>query len=232
MLELDEIINSVLIGDCREVLKSIPNESIDMILTDPPFGINYKSGKWHGHYIRGRHRVIPKDISPIEGDDKIIDFFAEAHRLLKPTGAIYVFGSWRTSDKWKQLIEHHFILRNKLVWVKNNHTMGSWVHQYRNKYEEILFADKGAHQLRGPKSHSDVLMFNRVRDSKRFHPAEKPVDLLEHLIKESSDEGSLILDPFAGSGSTLVAAKNLNRRFIGVEIQEPYVEICSRRLNT
>jgi site-specific DNA-methyltransferase (adenine-specific) len=134
MLELDEIINSVLIGDCREVLKSIPNESIDMILTDPPFGINYKSGKWHGHYIRGRHRVIPKDISPIEGDDKIIDFFAEAHRLLKPTGAIYVFGSWRTSDKWKQLIEHHFILRNKLVWVKNNHTMGSWVHQYRNKY--------------------------------------------------------------------------------------------------
>lgn len=151
--------------------------------------------------------------------------------LSSPSIGEMSFGSWRTSDKWKQLIEQHFILRNKLIWVKNNHTMGSWVHQYRNKYEEILFADKGGHQLRGPKRHSDVLQFNRVRDSKRFHPAEKPVDLLEHLIKESSDEGSIVLDPFAGSGSTLVAAKNLNRRYIGIEVQEPYVEICSRRLS-
>jgi hypothetical protein len=95
-----------------------------MILTDPPFGINYKSGKWHGHYIRGRHRVIPKDISPIEGDDKIIDFFAEAHRLLKPTGAIYVFGSWRTSDKWK--------------W--GNH---GYAQDFRSHFHIFLFKNKG-----------------------------------------------------------------------------------------
>lgn len=224
-------LRDVVHGDCLEVMKLIPSQSIDLIIADPPYGMSYKSGKWHGHYVRGKHRVIPKNISPILGDNDIVDFFEESHRILKEKGAIYVFGSWRTSEKWRPLIEKHFVLRNKLIWVKNNHTMGSWKHQYRNKYEEIFYADLGAHELRGPKGHADVLMFNRVRDSKRLHPAEKPVNLLEYLIKESSDPEAIVFDPFAGSGSTLVAAKNTNRRYLGIEIDKSYVDIANRRLN-
>lgn len=224
------LLNTVAHMDCFDLMRSIPDESIDLICTDPPYGISYKSGKWHGHYVRGKHKVIKKDIDPIEGDDQVIDFFAEARRVLKLTGAIYVFTSWKTVDLWKPLMEKHFTIRNKLVWIKNNHTMGNWQSQYRNKYEEVLYGDAGAHMLRGPKGHTDLLEYPRVPDSRRNHPAEKPVALLEHLILESSDEGDVVFDPFAGSGSTLVAAKNLGRNFIGAEVEEKYVDVSLERL--
>jgi site-specific DNA-methyltransferase (adenine-specific) len=230
VLNLDKYINSVLPGDCLKVMGSFPDQSIDLVVSDPPYGMEYKSGKWHGHYVRGKHKTIQKNISRIVNDDIVVNFLPEISRVLKPDGALYVFGTYRTVDLWKPYIQSYFKLRNIMVWIKNNHTMGSWKSQYRNKYELIYYADKGSHVLRGHKGHTDVLYYNRVKDSKRKHPTEKPVDLCEALIEESSNRGDIVLDPFCGSGSTLVAAKNLDRRYIGIEIDKEFSNIAKERL--
>lgn len=204
--------------NCFEYMKLMNKNSVDLILTDPPYGMKFQSHR--------RKTVYDK----IENDDNV-DFldkmFSDFNRILKDNSAIYVFCSWHNVDSFKSKFEKYFKLKNILVWVKNNHGSGDLKAQYAPKYEFILYGNKGRRNFENGRN-EDVLFFNKTNN--KYHPTEKPVELLEFLIKNSSKENELVFDPFAGSGSTGVACINTNRKFLGVEINNVYFDIAKQRI--
>ena len=205
-------------GDCLELMKDIPDGSIDMILCDPPYGMNFQS-----------HRR--KDLyGKIKNDDSlgfIDDYFTECNRVMKENTAIYCFCSWHNIDIFKKAFEKHFKLKNCLVWVKNNHGSGDLQASYAPKHEFILYGNKGRRKFTNGRK-EDVLFFNKTNNT--LHPTQKPVDLLEFFILNSSDENEVVLDAFMGSGSTGVACVNTGRNFIGMELDENYFNIAKERI--
>ena len=219
---MEQFINKVICSDCLEVMKDIPDKSIDMILTDPPYGMNYQSS-W---------RTATKQFAKITNDTNIDwfpEFIKECYRILKDNSHIYIFCNDYNISKFRDLQEQAgFKNKRTLVWVKNNHTSGDLLGDYANKTEFINYAQKGRRLLNGGRD-TNVLNFSRV--SKLEHPTQKPVDLNEYLIKKSTNENDIILDPFAGSGTTGVACKNLNRKYILIEKEPEYIDIINKRLS-
>ena len=209
---------NLLNGDCFELLQDIPDESIDMVLTDPPYGMNFQSGHRKNKYEK------------IMGDsnlDWLDDFVNEIYRVSKPNTAHYVFCSFHHIDKFKQAIEKKFKVKNILTWVKNNTSMGDLKGDFAPKTEFIIFFHKGRRLING-KRDPNVLEFKKTRNE--LHPTQKPVDMTEYLIGKFSDEGDVILDPFMGSGTTGVACLNTNRSFIGIELDDDYFNIAKERI--
>ena len=205
-------------GDCLELMKEIQDNSIDMILTDPPYGMNFQSH---------RRKNIYEKIKNDENLEFLNNFFQECNRVLKKDSALYVFCSWHNVDKFKKEFEKYFKLKNILVWVKNNHGSGDLQASYAPKYEFILYGNKGRRKFENGRK-EDVLFYNKTKNE--LHPTQNPVDLLEFLINNSSKENDNILDAFMGSGSTGVACQNTNRNFIGFELDEHYFQIAKERL--
>ena len=205
-------------GDCLELMKDIPDGSVDMVLTDPPYGMNFQS-----NYRKNKHEVIENDSNL----DWISDFVSEIYRVSADNSAHYIFCSWHNIDIFKQEFEKKFRIKNILTWVKNNTSMGDLKGDFAPRTEFILFMHKGRQLIRG-KRDSNVLEFKRTRNE--LHPSQKPVDMLEYMIEKFSDSGNLIVDPFMGSGSTGVACVNTNRKFIGIEKVDKYFEIAEKRI--
>ncbi len=147
---------------------------------------------------------------------------------MKKDSHIYIFTTWKVYEKVKPIIGKYFEIKNCLIWNKNNWSMGDLNGNYAEKYEMIIFATHGNRRLLGENRPVNVLDFARTTNSN--HPTEKPVDLLKELIKNSTGEGETVLDYFAGSGSTMVAAKELNRNPIGIEFDESYIDVIKGRL--
>jgi site-specific DNA-methyltransferase (adenine-specific) len=206
-------------GDCLEEMKKIPDGSIDLILTDPPYGMSFQSS-----YRKEKHNKIKND----NNLDWLEDFSLQCYNLLKPNCAAYLFCSFHHLDKFKQALENSgFEVKNILTWVKNNTSMGDLKGNFASKTEFVIFACKGRPLIRG-KRDSNVL--NYARTANELHPTQKPVDLLEFLLNKFSDENHSVLDPFMGSGSTGVACKNTNRDFIGIELDKDYFKIAKKRI--
>jgi site-specific DNA-methyltransferase (adenine-specific) len=218
-VELNKIYNE----DCLEGMKRIPNNTIDLVVTDPPYLMNYRSNR----------RVKSEKFDYIQNDknsnDLISDYINECNRIMKDNTAIYVFCSWHNIDFFKVEFEKHFTLKNILIWNKNNHGTGDLKGSYAPKYEMILFGHKGRTLLR-EKRVPDVIDCNKISSSKLNHPTEKPIELLELFINNSSDRNSLVFDGFAGSGTTAIACVNTNRNFIGFELDENYHKIACERV--
>ena len=148
---------------------------------------------------------------------------------MKDNTAIYCFCSWHHIDFFKIEFEKYFKLKNIIVWNKNNHGTGDLKGAYAPRYEFILFGHKGRVLLK-EKRVADVIDCAKISSKKLTHPTEKPQELLEIFIKQSSDEGSIIFDGFMGTGSCGITANKLNRNFIGIELDEKYFEIAKKRL--
>lgn len=208
-------------GDCLVEMKKIPDKSIDLVLTDPPYGMNYQSS-W---------RTATSKFRKIENDNVlgwVCSFMTECFRVLKDDRHTYIFCNDYAISLFRDYMkEVGFNTKRTLVWVKNNHTSGDLLGDYANKTEFIVYAQKGRRLLNG-KRDTNVLMFNRV--GSLIHPTQKPVDMNEYLIGKSSLEDEVVLDPFMGSGTTGVACKNLNRRFIGIEKDETYFNLAKERI--
>ena len=209
---------NLLHGDCFELFQNIPDESVDMILTDPPYGMSFQSD-----YRKTKYEKIKGDSNL----DWLGDFVNEIYRVSKPNTAHYVFCSFHHVDKFKQAIENKFKVKNILTWVKNNTSMGDLKGDFAPKTEFIIFFHKGRKLING-KRDPNVLEFKKTRNE--LHPTQKPVDMTEYMIGKFSDEGDLILDPFMGSGTTGIACLNTNRRFIGMELEEDYFNIAKERI--
>lgn len=225
-------------GDCVEKLLDMDNDSIDMIFTDIPYGINFKSHKQNHNTRSGRTIKIDREeyFSGINGDNAIPDiaWLKESYRILKPGTAIYICIHWETFGELKsQVISCGFTPKNLIVLNKSNHGMGDLRGQYAPKHEFILFAVKGRHILRFPNGRKDDVWNVPVKysGSIRLHPNEKPVSWIIPAIENSSDVGDIILDPFMGSGSTGDAALKLGRKFIGMDNDQHYFDISKNRLD-
>jgi len=215
-------------GDCLELMKDIPEGSVDSVLTDPP----YKTIT--GGDSNGQNSTRPKGM--LKGNRKLFkyqkvkisDWMSILYRILKEGSHCYTFTNSLNMEK--MLVESRksgFKLHNILTWEKNNCTPSQY---YMKNCEYILFLRKGKakwiNDIGGSKT---VHRFDNIIGNK-VHPTEKPVDLLEFYIRNSSSNGDLVLDPFMGSGSTGVACKNLNRNFIGIELDKKYYDIAVNRI--
>lgn len=211
---------TLMLGDCLERMREIPDGSVDMILADPPYGMNLtpqrETGKFRGVKIKNDNtlawtkcfflecfRVTPKN--------SVSMFFCNHHCVSEFISSAKVAG---------------FEVKNILVWDKGHFGMGG---NWRPVHELILVCSKGRFV-----THSNnlktIIKFKKVHHSRAVHPTEKPVDMLEHLISEPDYNPNTVLDPFMGSGTTGVAAKNLGRSFIGIEMDEAYFEIAKNRI--
>ena len=204
-------INQIIEGDSLEILKKFPDESIDLVLTDPPYGT--KTNQRGDSFMIGEFSNILPLVLP------------EIYRVLKPNGAFYCFTSWTQMSEWLLRFQQYFKLQNLLIWDKKRHSGCYSPSSWQFTWEGIFFGIKGKRKIR--KYQKDVLISEEK--GKRI-AMQKPVDIVEKLIEASSDEGMVILDPFIGSGTTAVACKQLKRNFIGIEISPEYCKIANERL--
>lgn len=233
-----EINHSLHLGDCNEVFSQIKDKSVDLVITDPPFGISYKSNRQRvdrKKSVKGYGSVVVRDhyFNHIQEDDKLpLKWLIDAYRVLKDNCAIYIFTHWK---KWHELFpaveSAGFSVKNMIVMNKSNHGMGNLRH-WAGKHELLLFATKGKHELSFPKGRKNDIWNVPVKfsGSKRFHPNEKPIDWLVPIIENSSKEKDVILDPFMGSGTTGVASIRMSRQFIGIEKDTEYFYIAEKRI--
>lgn len=206
---MDLPINQIICGDCLEVMKDWPDNCVDIAFCDPPYGMNYHSGRYLG--------VNPHP--PIYGDDRYATGgVAECIRLASK--AVYAFCRW---DNIQDLPEKP---KSFIVWKKINWTAGDLKHAHGRMWEGIAFWPQPGHKfnIRLP----DVLECSKIPASDLKHPTEKPLNLLLHILE--ANVGDTVLDPYCGVGSTLVAAKMLGRNYIGIDISEEYCEIARMRI--
>lgn len=230
-------------GDCLELMKEIPDKSIDMILCDLPYGTTHN--KWD--------TALPFD-----------KLWKQYKRIIKDHGTIALFGDgmfiadimqsnkkwWRYNLVWNKVLPSGFLNANKMPLRSHeeiiifynklptyhpqktvgapNHSKGTPKECINNNYNTFKFQQTNDSNLKHPKS---ILTFSKPHPSISQHPTQKPVALLEWLIKSYTNEGETVLDNCMGSGSTGVACINTNRNFIGYELDEKYFNIAQRRIN-
>tara|TARA_R110000787_G_scaffold92918_1_gene195123 strand:- start:8 stop:730 length:723 start_codon:yes stop_codon:yes gene_type:complete len=226
-------------GDCLEVMKGIPDGSVDAIITDPPYGTT--ACKW----------------------DSVIDFdlmWEQLNRIIKPNGAIVLFGS----EPFSSALRMSNIKNYKYDWIWNKKNSGSGLHAKKqplkineiisvfNKHNYYPVMVKG--KMRNKKSYGskkgsvtgeiksnkdsfndlyypkNIIEISNAGQKGKQHPTQKPIELMEYLIKTYTNENETVLDFTMGSGSTMVACDNLNRNGIGIEMDEAYFKIAQQRI--
>lgn len=200
--------------DAVEWLSTLADASVDLVITDPP----YESLEKHRKIGTTTRLKVSKASSnqwfQIFPNERFESLLQEMYRVLKKNSHFYLFCDQETMFVIKPIAEKvGFKFWKPIVWDKVTIGMG---YHYRARHEYILFFEKGKRKL-NDLGVPDILQSKRVY---RGYPTEKPLDLLEVLISQSSTEGELVMDPFFGSGSTLVAAKKLNRNYIGCDISD------------
>lgn len=209
--------------DAVEWLKALPSESVDLLITDPP----YESLEKHravGTTTRLKNsKSSSNNWFEIFPNSRFLELFEQIYRVLKKNSHFYLFCDQETSFIAKPIGENvGFKFWKPIVWDKKKIGMG---YHYRARYEFILFFEKGKRKLNNL-SIPDILEVPRIY---RGYPTEKPVELSEILIEQSSSLGDLICDPFMGSGSVGLAAIKNERKFIGADISEESLEITEKR---
>ncbi len=198
--------------DAVKWLSTLDTASVDLLITDPP----YESLEKHRKIGTTTRLKVSKSSSnqwfEIFPNDRFEELLSEIYRVLKNHSHFYLFCDQETMFAIKPIAEKvGFKFWKPIIWDKVSIGMG---YHYRARHEYILFFEKGKRKL-NDLGVPDILTHKRVY---RGYPTEKPVNLLEVLIAQSSREGEMVVDPFFGSGSTLVAAKNLKRQFKGNDL--------------
>lgn len=239
-------------GDCRKLIKEIPDCSINMVVTSPPYNIKKLYGKYSDNISFEEWKVLINEITK------------EIYRVLAPNGSFFLNVSPVPFGKDKEILplqcicyeifkQNNFYLRNMITWTFNN--MQNCTNRLSGRYENILWGVKdiknyvfNLNDIRIPyitkndkrltgdgRNPTDVWYFDRVNNMtkqklKLNHPTIYPIEMIERIVKMSTNENDTILDPFLGSGTTLLAAKNLNRNGIGFEIDKNYEKEIAQRL--
>lgn len=213
------------------VLNNIKDESVDLLVTDPPYkttvrGNSGNSGGMLQKEINRKGQVFKHN------NIDCSDYAPEFYRILKDGSHCYVMTNHiNLIHMLNTFIECGFHFIKCLIWNKGNKIMGQY---YMSQFEYILFFRKGKGVRINNCGTSDILSVPNVKtkdnDGKNLHDTEKPIDLMKILIANSSKENDLVIDPFMGIGSTGVACKELNRNFIGIEIDEQYFDVAVKRI--
>lgn len=241
--------------DCMEGMKEIPDNSVDCVVTDCPYrivsggctndavkiGRSRKREAHGGCYVGDTNHVnlggifnefnewcYTKEGKLFKYNEiKFEEWLPVLYRVLKSGSHCYIMVNARNLKDLQQAAENvGFIFQNLLVWDKGNSLPNKY---YMNSYELILMLRKGGAKNINNMGTSNILRVPNIMRNKN-HPTEKPVELMKILIKNSTNKSEIVLDPFMGSGSTGVAAKQLNRKFIGFEIDETYYKSAKERI--
>ncbi|NHN31147.1 DNA-methyltransferase [Paenibacillus agricola] len=225
-------LNRIYQRDCIEGMRMIPSETVDLAIVDPPYGINFHSNYRKSSMLKTTGGIANDGIDNAGFLAVVID---EIYRVLKPNAHIYWFTRWDKVTEQQPLLERQFTVKNSLIWMKNNWSMGDLFGAYAGQYENILFAQKGRRLLNevdGRTRHADILQFDRISPNKLRHSHEKPEGLIEFLIRKSSAVGDVILTPFCGSGTDCVAAAKTGRDFISFELDADHITTANKRLDS
>ncbi len=224
--------------DSLELIKKIPDNSVDLILTDPPYNIA-KYSTWN---IKIKWRTdINNDLANWDLKElKPSDLINEYKRILKPTWNIFIFTSYNMIWKFHDVFDDEFDTFQFMVWHKTNPVPNFYKKGFLNSCELIVSCWNKWHKWNF-KTQAEMHNFieswicmwkERIKDEnwKTLHPTQKPVKILKHLIDISTDENDLVLDPFMWVWSIWEACKQLNRQFIWIELDKKYFEACEKRL--
>ncbi|MEM9343341.1 MAG: site-specific DNA-methyltransferase [Pseudomonadota bacterium] len=245
-------LNTILAGDCIEVMQSLPEGSVDLVFADPPYNLQ----------LRGDlHRPDNSRVDAVDDEwdsfasfgayDRFTrDWLAAARRLLRPDGAIWVIGSYHNIFRvGAALQDAGYWILNDVVWRKSNPMPNFRGKRFTNAHETMIWASKseGAKYTfnyealkalnEGIQMRSDWVLplctgHERLKDAngEKAHPTQKPEALLHRVLVGSTNAGDVVLDPFFGTGTTGAVAKMLGRNFIGIEREEAYREAAEKRL--
>lgn len=226
-------------GDCRDLMRLLPDESVPMMFTDPPYGHNNNDGdliaNWEkvlGEPTIGEARPIQQD-SPEESWAAFTGMLREAGRVLRRDCCCGGGGPDPQFARWSlEMDRPPFAFFHAVVWDKGGLGMG-W--RYRRNYELVLVAHRRGGKLAwawegtGLET-ANVVRLGKILPASSQHPTAKPVELVEHFLRLHTQPGDIVLDPFAGAGTTGVACKRLGRLFLGFDIDPHWVEYANRRL--
>ncbi len=204
--------NIVLQGDCTQVLKSVPSDSIDLVVTDPPYGVRYKDRTG---------RTVANDHNP----SHVLNAFFDIYRVLKPDSFCVCFYGWNKANAFFQAwMGAGFYPVGHIVWHKPYSSRSGFLN-YRHEMAYLLAKGQPQKPLQ-PLDDVQPWEFS----GNKLHPTQKSISVLRPLIECFSRPDAIVLDPFAGSGSTLVAAMFAGRRYLGIELEPTYCELMQRRL--
>lgn len=212
------------LGDCLDLIKEVTSNSIDCVITDAPFGIPNLEGN------RGDQQIYTSFLKETDNLDEIKVYFLiqnlipELHRVMKDGGHLWIFYGWELfSDTRNLLSQAGFdVVGFPVIWKKNKITVSFKGYEPSPCYEQIILAHKGKRSRRLRDSMKSIIEFDTISNTIRTHPFEKPSLLLEFLINQSTQAGETILDPFAGTASTLRVATQMGRSAIGFEIDKDH----------
>lgn len=224
----------LLLGDSKKSIKNIPDNSVDLIFTDPPYNLSpYSTGNiklsWRKDINNDLEEWDKNSFSPKEWLDEFM-------RILKPTGNIFVFTSYNLLGKWHEAFDPKFDTFQFVVWHKTNPVPKFRRAGFLNSCEMIACMWNKGHtwNFTTQKDMHNFIESPICMGAERWkdpnHPTQKPLRVLEHIIKIASNEGDLIYDPFMGVGSTGVAALKLKRKFLGAELEKKYFEASKKRI--
>ena len=227
VMEIDKIYNE----DCLVGMKGIPDQSVDLIVTDPPYKLTPRgsSGTMSGYWTND----ITKKGKVFENNDvEIEDYLGEFYRILKDTSHCYIMCNNLNLPHFFEVIsKSKFNFVKLLVWDKCTKICGKY---YMGQVEHIFLLRKGGDKPINDCGTSDILAFPNKKDKayngENIHDSQKPIGLFQTMIENSSKEGEIILDPFMGSGSTVVAAKQKNRKGIGIDKEFDYCKLAMHRV--
>ncbi len=219
--------NTYIVGDSRTVLSQLADESVDLVVTDPPYGIGYQ--RLHG--LKAKRPVLVGDTAR-EAPWLMREVMVQVAMVMKPGATIYVFcpggrTAFRQGSALVAELERHFDIRQTIVWDKLAIGPGCY---WRTRYELAVMASKGkVATWNGGHSEANVLGCRRVRAWPTGHPTPKPIDLVGKLVEASSNLGDLVLDPFAGSGVVGAAAVRSGRRWLCIDIDQRWAAEAANR---
>lgn len=224
-------------ADCMEILKQIPDSSIDLILTDPPYNISGNT-RLHRMSSTGKAMDIDMDFGEWDYNFDPVPFLEESKRVLNDYGSIIVWTSEQLYGTYRNWCEENMYPKQLLVWVKQNPVPQFRKVGYRQATELAFWASKGKLGKDNPnfifqtqQEMTNVFLAPVVAgDERTEHPTQKPLSIFTQLVNTHCRKGGIVLDPFMGSGTTGVAAISAEREFIGIELDEKYFEIAKARI--
>jgi len=221
---LKKWLNTIQNIDCMEGFKKIPDNSIDLIIADPPYGISRELN------CKNQRLGTTAKLNFNFGEwDKFNEEWFEI-AIMKVKGWIVTFCAKKDIGKYWEILENNnFIAVDSLAWIKPDPLPLNAKSKFVNAWESIVVGKKsGAYW--GSNYFQNVLKFQAPKGKERIHPTQKPVGLIKNLIELTTKKGGIVLDPFMGSGTTAVACKQTGRCFIGFEISKEYYELAKERL--
>ncbi|WP_425406389.1 site-specific DNA-methyltransferase [Hwanghaeella sp.] len=247
-LPLDRIVE----GDCIELMRSWPEESVDMIFADPPYNLQL-SGELHrpnNTRVSGVEEAWDRFDDFSAYDRFTFDWLSAAHRLLKPDATLWVIGSYHNIFRvGKTLQDIGFWILNDVIWVKTNPMPNFRGKRFTNAHETMIWCSKSpdskyTFNYDSMKALNDDLQMRsdwtmpicsggeRIKgaDGAKAHPTQKPEALLHRVVMASSNPGDVVVDPFAGTGTTAAVSKRLGRRFIGIDREKDYLAVARERV--